>query len=650
MKKYIFPLIVFSLLAVSSCDSFLDMEPDDRLTEEMVFSDATRCRSWQAAVYSTVPNMFYGYVRDLGVTHLTDDCQINPMQGASNAAWRRIVSLNNGSIASNFSLAANSNVWNKAYKSIRSAYIFIEKAKALPDQNLTEEEVTRMKMECRFLIAYYYELLLELYGPVPLVKGLFASNADTKDLMLPRTPADELAQWIDDELTELAAWFPEEVENKATMMGRPTKGMCLAVRARLWMWMASPLMNGNTDYASIKNPDGSNIFPQTEDPSKWNKALAAVKDLIDLAESGRYSLYKEYKDEAGTIIDPFKSLQQVFVNYSSNPEIVWFADDRTSATAEGYKWYNRLCTPRGSAGGSGGYYGATVNLADAFFMDNGLSPIDGYYPNGEPIINPASGYVDTGYSTSDYVRSDTSYDMADAARTPGLIAPKGTYNMNVHREPRFYTTLWYNHEWIPNAERYTAYYSNGVDGGPTHDAPYCGVQVRKMLNPATNPQNAVYGLQPAVLMRLAEFYLDYAEAMNEVDYNTNRAAILDYINRIRERAGIPLYSDDASLIAAGKAVKAPDSQDEMRTAIRKEWRVEFAAEGSVRYNNIRRWKIAEDLFETPIYGMNFGGTNDASFFKRTLIQTRVFQKKHYFWFIPLTYINNNPNLVQNLGW
>src|SRR5690349_18379379 len=86
-----------------------------------------------------------------------------------------------------------------------------------------------------------------------------------------------------------------------------------------------------------------------------------------------------------------------------------------------------------------------------------------------------------------------------------------------------------------------------------------------------------------VLMRLAQVYLDYAEALNESE--PGNADILKYLNLIRERAGVPQYGTSTDLAI-------PATQAAMRQAIRMERRVELAFE-CVRYFDTRRWKIAE---------------------------------------------------------
>jgi hypothetical protein len=141
-----------------------------------------------------------------------------------------------------------------------------------------------------------------------------------------------------------------------------------------------------------------------------------------------------------------------------------------------------------------------------------------------------------------------------------------------------------------------------------------------------------------VVHRLAEFYLLYAEALNEV--NPNDTKILEYVDKVRERAGIPKLADIKPEIRGNQVAQ--------REAIRREMRVELATEGQ-RYFDVRRWMVAEtDGYKQggPIYGMNMNG-NEANFYQRSLIENRVFTKAMYLYPIPLAQIQNSNLLVQN---
>lgn len=614
-----------------SCNDYLDKAPDDQLTIEMVFNDKRKTEEWLAGVYPVIQDPLMANMRHMGLIPMGDDAQIAFAMAQFYDVWDWILTNNQGGINPTYYIPQN--VWKDTYIYVRSALIFIKEAKPLTSQGLTSDNVEQMKQEARFLIAYGYQKMLELYGPFPLVTNLMSSDMPLEEMLLPRTPYDEIVAWLDNEYKTLANFFPAKYDNPDVMYGRPTKGMCLALRARLHLYAASPLFNGNPDFKDMVNPDGTNIFSTSEDKEKWNTAIKATREFLDLAESGYYDLYREYREG---VIDPFLSFQNAFLATGNvNPEIVF------PRAESNYTWTNSVGNPRAFVGGSG-YFGATQNLVDAFFMKNGLSPILGYNEDHSPIINPDAGYTESGFTTRTISYPNTNYDL-NSSKTKGLVVEPNVFNMYANREPRFYISIWYDNEHIPLAGRKTNFKSGGIDGGPTHDAPQCGYLMRKFVNPQADPKNSKVPYQPGIVLRLAEFYLNYAEALNEYNYSQNLSEILKYVNLIRERAGIPIYGNGED------DVPVPSDQNKMRDAIRKERRVEFALETDIRYNDIRRWKIAEEIFKTPIYGMDKSASDD-KFYKRIVFMNRVFAKKNYLWPIYQNYIDNNPNLVQNKFW
>lgn len=595
-------------LVLPACD-FLDQEPDDVLTEDMVFNDEKRVQQWLATVYGNVPDSYWDYGRRHGFNPLADEVQV-PLNWSNFGWWVTNVQQGNWSVKTD----GTADIWKNSYKAIRAAYVFIDKAKALPDKGLSQERVDRMKLECRFLIAFYYEQMLEVYGPVPMVRKAFASDASGEELLMARTPFDEMVNWLDQELLDIANALPARLEEENSEFGRPTKGAALACRARLLLMAASPLFNGNSMFKGIKNPDGTPLFPQSEDENKWKRAADATRLLLNLAETGVYDLYKEYK---GGEIDPFMSFQNLFLTTADkNPEII-FAKPSAKDTWE----YDKHSQPRGYGGN--GAYGVTQELVDAFYTKNGL-PID-----DDP------DYEEEGFSTGDEHYPNTAWAFGNQHGVEGLITPSGTYNMYTKREPRFYITVRYNNQWFPKESRNTAFYNGGVDGPPSYDSPQCGYLVRKRIHPEGIPKNNYTPYRPGIIFRLGEFYLNYVEALNEAD--PNNPDILKYLNLIRQRAGIPAIS--SSML--GK-------QNEMREIIRAERRIELATEGK-RYADMRRWLIARSAFSKPITGMNTQGSA-AEYYKRTKFMDRVFDDKMYLWPIHQDFIDVNPNLVQNYGW
>ena len=591
----------------ASCH-YLDQEPDDLITEEMVFNDIVKTNGWLANIYSYLPDPFMGWNQTYGLNTLTDDVQI-PLEWGGFGWWSTSAMKGNWSATSNYF-----DLWGNVYKAVRASLIFQEKVKPLGAEQ-TAEDVAYMRLQARFLVAYFYSEMLEFYGSFPLVTEYYDINSTYEELMLERTPFDEIVEWLDEELWTLAQELPLQHKNMTEDHGRATKGMALAVRAHVHMLAASPLFNGNQLYSGVVNKDGTPLFPQTYDKEKWKRAAEAIEDLFDL---GVYSLYKEYNAD-GTI-DPFMSYMNIhFATGAANPELIFINNKGNYAETD------QNMAPHGYGDGNGAY-GATQNLVDAFFTRNGL-PID-----EDPT------YVASGYSTEDVRYEGTSWTRSNSKEEKGLITEAGTPNMYCNREPRFYVSVLWHREWSTQLNGRVDFLYGGANGGPTYDSPQCGYLMRKRQHPqATEIGKQNHPYRHGIIFRLGEFYLSYAEALNEYYGASEQATVLQYLNAIRERAGIPAY-------------KGSYTKEQMRELIRRERRIELLDEGK-RYTDLRRWMIAKDVFAEPIRGLNVKATSDdAFFFTQRNFMTRSFEDRNYLWPIYQTYIDNNPKLVQNYGY
>ena len=200
--------------------------------------------------------------------------------------------------------------WSLVPNVSRLLLFFIENVKPNAAQLVTEADVENMKNEARFLIAYYKTLLVEIYGPVPFNPDkLLSGGSSNEELMAGQTPYDEIVNWIDKELLDLSKKLPASYSDKKKF-GRATSIMCLAVRARLLLFAASPLVNGNPDYKGHVNNKGVELFNTTYDSQKWVRAANACKELIDAAHAAGHGLYYEYNGRRK--YDPFSNHQNMF--------------------------------------------------------------------------------------------------------------------------------------------------------------------------------------------------------------------------------------------------------------------------------------------------------------------------------------------------
>lgn len=636
LRKTVLGLIL--VCSLFSCSDYLDKEPDDQLDLKSVFENKDNMERWLSYIYIAIPS-FYNYD---GENAIADD--MVPSVGWEAQGFAAI-QYQKGNWTPNDEKVIT--YWLTLPKQIRSAYLFMKYAH--PVSGVSEKEVNYMKAECRFFIGYFHSLLAMNYGSVPIIRNA-SETTSTGDMMLKQEPFDNVVNWAANEMYEASKELPTFYD-ESQKYGRITSIMCLAMRARLLLFAASDLTNGNPDMANMKNIDGTSLFSATKDPKKWETAKNALLELIELAEGAGHKLHVEYLTD-GVTIDPFLSYQNAIMKrkIEGNNEILF------PRTYDSGGYFDKQSTPRGMGLNGVGAISVTQSLVDAFFMKDGVRPILGYNADGSPIKNAETTlYSEDGYTTADEkYATNWKYGSANGSESSNsnLIVAKNTFKMYSNREPRFYISVLYNEEYHRVGKRNCDFFMDGRDGGPSQDSPWTGYLIRKLIDPTANPKESsgTYKSRHGIIYRLAEAYLSYAEALNEWSilngtYSTNQPEILRYINRIRERAGIPLYS-----IKGGTGtIQAPSSGEEMRSLIRQERRVELNCEAGIRFADLRRWKQKEAL-DGNFYGMNAYATASErdKYYKRTVYQTRKF--KSYWFPVPQSEVDKNLNLVQTPDW
>lgn len=628
MKKQnsIYTLLIALLCFVSSCDylGVSDQLAGGLQNTEQVFDNVSYTKRWYANVFAGIPD--YSGINSVNVGAFK-----NPWTGMCDEL---VVGYGNSSKYNNSDRNASNMGFHRygdCYKYIRQANIFLQKAHPImttgtQGDQLLEDELTQMKANVRFMRAFYHYLLFEQYGPIILVKDKIYDATEDQDV--PRNTVDEVVAYIDSELTAVASELTQEpIFEDKDYRAWPTKGVALAVRAKLWLYAASPLLNGGYREAlAVTNPDGTRLFPDY-DAGKWEKALAACKDFIDYAEAGRYELYKEYKDDNGAVIDPDKSVYNLFQKYTH--EIIWATANNDWGGMNGDA-FDRRIAPRCEKNGLGST-GVTQELVDAFYMKDGL-PI-----SATAYLPQSTLYQEEGYGTYKDQNDNFSKKYTNVSVS----------NRYLNREPRFYNTVFFNGRQWPVSCNQVLFYNGGNSGVQEGQATLTGYMLFKRFNRSvslTNPGVASQ-FRPSIIFRLADFYLMYAEAANEV--NPNDVRVLKYLNLVRERAGLP------GVETLNPAIRG--NQELQRVAIQRERQVELATEGQ-RYFDVRRWMIADKNGEGRqngyAHGMNVRGEpNDIDDFNRVVEASQiVFNRKMYLYPMPDSEMRKTKNLVQNPGW
>lgn len=339
----------------------------------------------------------------------------------------------------------------------------------------------------------------------------------------------------------------------------------------------------------------SPLYNETNDKDKWQEAVDAAKAVMAL---NVYDLYtKPTKKENPVFLELF-AVKEAF----PNKEAIMIKEAAAGTSVESN---NSPCGYQRNK--SRGYTSPSQNLVDAFPM-----------LDGKEIGDPTSKYT---------------YD------------PQNPY---ANRDPRLTYTIFYNgSKWL---KRGVETFNGGLDRSdkPGLITTQTGYYLRKFLGlNEDKADNAGYNSvsHHYQIIRYAEILLNYAEALNEVDKDANVAEIEDCLIKLRKRAGIEPGADNRY------GLPPAYTQDEMRRIIRNERRIELAFEEH-RFWDIRRWKIAEDVMNRPVRGVEITKEADGTLrYHYVDVRTSTFDATKMYWYpIPRGEMQGNPELTQNPGW
>ena len=669
MKKYIY--IITALLALSACDSYFDIDFQDQANLEEIFSKKNTTERYLAHLYSYLPHdedthKGTGYViprSDEGLFGFLGYGPFNKLRSGdySTAASGDVVEYNK---------------WKTMYVGIRQCSIFMDYVHL--DQEDSEEVKAAMMAEARFLRAFYYFCLFRQYGPV-IIWGDKLAPEDAEGSSLDRNTVDENVDFIVSELDKAYEDLPfdiTEIGANDSWTGRATKGAALALKSRVLTYAASPLYNGQdggrlTSIFSAKtNLQGNRIFADY-DAAKWTKAANAAKAVIDL---NRYSLCQS---TSGTtdIQKAASAYQNVFFE-TWNSETIWGwwhlgigHSDGGFATWIGATGSFMYCTIPNFTEVTTSYrplqaYTPSLKMVDAYPMEvSGRYPVLGYQKSGrfndlsKPIVDDASGYQADGW--------ENNYSQPiDADWAPAFKAHKST----VGRDARYYSSIVPNGFYGPSdkiKKRWTSYKSAEatvpVDKFESAALNWVGYACRRWYKANTafatgaDFTGATRYVYPA--FRLAEVYLNYAEACNEKPERDVNEAIT-YLDKVRERAGLngirtaypEIDFDNAGGTIAGIT---RTGKEWLRWFILQERWCEFGME-AMRHYDMCRWLRAEDEYPAEPWTLNMASETYEGVYERVNdimpMDRADFHYRDYFYPIISTQLSEMVNFTQNPGW
>ena len=621
--KIINNLIIGLILLVSvvSCtddlklgNQFLDKTSGSDITIDTVFSKSVFAQSFLWNAYST---LWFGLNTDWSNTgvkmnmglqeSLTDNFQ-------SYLNWDTVNSMYyNGKY--NSSIDGNTSAYNfiteGSWNGIRKGWIFLENVDRVPDMDAPTK--ARLKAEARMIIACHYADMFRHFGGLPIVTKSFKAN---ENMQLPRSTAKETLDFItnlcDSALKVLPWTLPKD--DVAKWDGRFTGGAALGLKIRMLLFGASPLFNDDVPYytsQSYEAIDKKQVWFGRKDPGMWNNVVTACDQFFRLNTAdpnGGYSL---------VIGNPQSSYRQAYFGRGNSETLISTRKRATVSYEWDANWYYLQ---------SLGHYGAavpTMNYGDLFPMADGT-------PFNKTVWNDTLG----------------SYKV-NAPGDTTFIDPFA------NRDPRMYETCLVNNSSYKG--RSAELWMGGRERLNTAESGACatGMGIYKFVMDLTNATSIGAPSQWPYL-RLAEIYLSYAEALNQVN---RTAEAFTWVDQVRARAGLNGLKD----ANPGKTW----TQDSFLEEVLRERSCEFGLE-EVRWYDLIRWKREAD-FRKSLYGVRINKVyrkgvlvpNRYSYTKFTLFKrswqdspdgTKNFDPKWYLAAFPIAEIYKDYGLTQNPGW
>ena len=598
MKHIIYLIIAICLMMaiVCSCEDFLEKPVSSEITVDSVFASRTRTEQFLWNVYSTASiyefnhfwsgsdNRFYHYGASGSLVDVaTDALEVEGTYPAipnymHTGTWNAS-NINPGGWAIEF-------MSNVCYQGIRNCNIFIENVHKSP---FSDEEKNSMRAEAVFLRALMHFDLMQRLGGIAIVDHVISvgSAEDVAGVKIPRSTYEETVRFIVEQCDEAAGYLPDVYADNR-YLGRVVKGAALALKARVLLYAASPLFNpedGEPYVQPVSAGQRELIGYPAYERSRWTLAAEASKAVLDWAanESGWCRLYEGMSN-------PVDRYEEIFINHSC-PEVILSS---------------------GLAPTAGGYF--------VLFM------IPGNVAGLQGQTNPSNHAVTFNF-TKLYQKSDGSDQIWDEVE--GEPYPYSQYRSKLAElEPRFQASVFQSGtEWSRGSGVVYHFYETNTE-------------MLKNIRGVGFMRKFVKGVRSGssaprwITFRLAEFYLSYAEALNESD--GARSEIEWAVNRVRRRVDMP----DIAYV----------NKEQMREAIRRERSVELAFEQH-RFFDLRRWKVAgrEGLMSGKIYTLKLYDTQPEATYRLEQIASRVWDDKMYLYPFRQPEVDKG-YIIQNPGW
>ncbi|MGE9980224.1 RagB/SusD family nutrient uptake outer membrane protein [Prevotella sp. SGI.167] len=584
MKLYI-KYLTIGLMAttmLASCADILDKKPLTEISDNDLWSDPALLKAFVNSRYNQVGVNGAESMQ----SSIVDETELTWLRGCETHNFARLSPTDLGRMNGAW-WGWDNRSWSTKWTNISNCNIFFER---VDNVGFTDEaEKTKLVGQVRFIRAFEYWDLIARWGAMPIITKSFSINDRDEIVDQKRNTYKECIDFLVGELDQAAKELPANWSGDD--YGRATSVAALALKSRILLYAASPLMNED-----VKIPE---VGYTTPEPDRWQKAAKAATEALDAAQTAGYELYNLDGD-------PSKNYQMIFM-------------DNTAANKE--TLFARMGT--NSAGGE------SISSCDQYNNPNGYGGWGGNCPLQE--------LVDAYEVVKDGVASKFDWNN-----------PEEKANPYANRDPRFYATILYDGaKWMTrNVETYFDVDSNGnITGGgkdtkfgnDSWNASPTGYNMKKFMDEGYALNSWNFCARNWIHLRMAELYLNKAEALF---HTGDEEGAREALKPVRQRAGMP-------------AVTATGA--DLLEAIKNERRIEFAFEehryfdvrrwkeapkyfgSTVHAITIKKYPDGKKTYEVDKLRSDVGGD-------------RKWDDKMYWLPISKSEMDKNPNLVQNPGY
>ncbi|MDR1723901.1 MAG: RagB/SusD family nutrient uptake outer membrane protein [Tannerella sp.] len=537
-------------------DKFLEKAPGVDVNIDTVFMKAEYSRYFLWNLYNSINCPFSG-------VNLLNSCPIESLSDIfhSHGTWSwcyeyyypgLVTEDSQGDwIRDKFPFAGNDDrpgIW----PAIRKGWIFIENIDRVPDMN--ESEKSQLRGEAYIIMATRYLDAFKNFGGLPLVDHSYIAGENYER---GRATTEETIQFIDSLIQNALGesglpWRVEDLENWA---GRLTRAGALALRAKLYLFAASPLFNDDQPYMQYdKEAPYQNILHVWNGGKKqtyWDECLKACEDFFrENQQNGNwYALIQPAtQDEAGYC----QAYREAYWYRGNSEKIIEVHNEYTHG-----EWTDQLLGPGNVA--HQGFLNPTLEFMEMFPMADGKNyPYKNIYGTNNP-------------------------DNIDifANRDPRLYE---TMLVNRPKLRESYMGLDHVEIWKGGNIEYNSNLNGWAIRFPTGMALF--KWVLDFWTMANRPVSYSY-------IRMAEMHLIYAEALAETG---NLTKACEEVNKVRARVGL------GKIEVMNPELQLTSNKNNLITEIMRERAAEFGLEDQRLYDIIRRKEA--DKFTNPLHELH----------------------------------------------